>query len=511
MNVRGSESTIHLDTANVKQNLRVRSLQGGVFIFAAQACKFVLMMGFTYVLARLLSTTDFGLMGMVMAVTSFVVRFRDMGLSLATVQRDVLDHQQVSTLFWINVATGLALTILTMAAAPVLAWFYGEARLTGITLTLSAAMFLGGVSAQHHALLRRQMRFKTLAMIQVCSVLVGSSVAAALALMGAQYWALVWMHLSAAATLATGCWLACDWRPSKPLRHSGVRSMVVFGRDLTVASLLGQASRSVDNMLIGWQLGPSQVGLYAKAYQLLLLPIRQINSPISGVAIPTLSRLQHDPDQYRGYYRRGTQMVVSLGIPLVAFLAADSERAILTMLGDQWRESILVFQCLGPAAVVSACNIATGWVYVSLAQTSRQLRWSIVEATVTTLAFVIGIQWGIIGMAIACSASFCILWIPGIIYCFRTTPLRFSDFVLAVWRPFCAAIVAAVVFRWLARVLIPVGPSIAWLLLDAVFYGGIYMGAWVSTPRGWSTLREVTSLLQETRTARDSPQSNAGI
>ena len=167
-----------LRTDHVLGDLRRRSVRGGAATLAAQLCKFALQFGSTALLARLLTPDDYGLIAMVTAVTGFVAIFKDLGLSAATVQRKEITRQQSSNLFWINVACSILLMLILMAAAPLIAWFYKHPELRWITIALSASFIFGGLTAQHQALLRRQMRFGVLARIEVGAMACG--VAAAL-------------------------------------------------------------------------------------------------------------------------------------------------------------------------------------------------------------------------------------------------------------------------------------------------------------------------------------------
>jgi len=117
---------------------------------------------------------------------------------MATVQRDEINHAQISTLFWINTAIGFALALLTIALAPAIAWFYGEPRLTGITVALAGAFIFSGLTIQHQALLRRHMRFVRLGVIEVVGLLVGVATAIVAAWRGAGYWSLLFMQLAMA-------------------------------------------------------------------------------------------------------------------------------------------------------------------------------------------------------------------------------------------------------------------------------------------------------------------------
>src|SRR5256884_1103086 len=134
------------------------SVRGGVVAVVAQGLTFVLQLGSTIVLARLLSPEDFGLLGMVVAMTGFLSLFRDAGLSVSTVQRKVLTHEQTSTLFWINVAVGAMLALAAAAAAPLVVTFYREPRLFAVTIVSASAFLFNGLAVQHRALLNRAMR-----------------------------------------------------------------------------------------------------------------------------------------------------------------------------------------------------------------------------------------------------------------------------------------------------------------------------------------------------------------
>lgn len=120
------------DTEYLKTDLKGRSVRGGAVALSARVVKLALQIGSTMVLARLLTPADFGLIAMVAAVTNFALMFKDVGLSMATVQMSDINHKQISTLFWINTGVGLLITALFVASAPAVAWFYGEPKLTAI-------------------------------------------------------------------------------------------------------------------------------------------------------------------------------------------------------------------------------------------------------------------------------------------------------------------------------------------------------------------------------------------
>jgi len=155
------------DTAHLSSDLKKRSLRGGAVTLGTQGTNFVIQLGSTMVLARILTPDDYGMMAMVVAITGFATLFINLGLSTAVVQRAEINHAQVSTLFWINAAIGAFVTLLVAGLSPVIAWFYHTPELKWVALALSFNFIINGLGVQHHALLNRQMRFVALAVIQV--------------------------------------------------------------------------------------------------------------------------------------------------------------------------------------------------------------------------------------------------------------------------------------------------------------------------------------------------------
>ncbi len=488
------------DTEYLKADLKGRSVRGGAVTMAAQGTTFFLGMASTVVLARLLTPQDFGLIAMVTAVTGFVVMFKDMGLSMATVQKAEINHGQISTLFWINVVLSLGVMLVIAALAPAIAWFYGEPRLTWITLALAGAFIFGGLTIQHQALLRRNMRFGSLALIQIVSMLVSIVAAIIAAWYGAGYWALVIMRLAGAIAGAIAVWVACGWRPGLPVRRSGVREMLAFGGNLTAFNVVNYFARNIDNILIGWRWGSGPLGLYSKAYGLLMLPLRQINAPLSAVAIPVLSRLQKEPQRFLSYYRKSLTLAAMIGMPIAVFSFVVADKAILIVLGEQWAGAIPIFRVLGIAAFLgTTAGPGYGWVYLALGHVRRQFFVSIVATGSLVIGFIIGMHWGPIGIATAFSI-YTVAWrIPCVLICFWRTFLKLTDFLYAIWKPAVAAIMAGVCLFLIDSYFLTNMNLLVRFLLNFIEYSACYLLCWMFLPSGKRILCDTLYLLTELR------------
>jgi PST family polysaccharide transporter len=496
-----NDAETHFATEHLASNLKQLSVRGGAATFAGQGAKFVLNLGSTMILARLLMPQDFGLIAMVTAMTGFILVFKDMGLSMATVQRAEINHGQVSTLFWINIAISATLTLITLALAPAVAWFYKEPRLIAVTAALSSAFIFGGLTVQHEALLRRQMRLAAVATIEVSSITAGILTAIICAWAGLGYWALVWMNIARAVTNAAGVWLASAWRPGRPVRRSGVRSMLSFGGYLTGFSLVNFFARNLDNILIGRFCGAQSLGFYEKSYSMLLLPLGQITAPITGVAIPALSRLESQPERYRRFYLKAIKLVSYLSMPLVATMGALSTEIVGVILGRKWGDAAPIFLILSFAALLQPVSSTVGFIYVSLGQTRRMAAWGTVASIIVCVSFFLGLPWGAIGVASSYSICNYILFYPGFAFALKYSPITVKDVLFTIYPPFVVSVIVGLTITVLRVYFIDYG--FYWVIALSICAGGImFLFLARGLPSVWADINDIATIAKALKDAK---------
>ena len=233
--------------------MKQRAIRGGMITSACQGILFLLGIASTVVLARMLIPEHFGLIGMVAALTVLIERFQDIGLGDAIVQRKEITHEQVSTLFWINLGICFFFTILVALSAKAVAWFYNDQRLIWITVAFASNFVCSGLSIQHQALIRRRMRFDHFALIKIFSAIFGLAVAITLAWLGYGYWAFVWKELARSFLSTVLAWSFCPWRPGLPVRNAGVKSLLKFGGNVTGYNMLYYLTNNLDSIL-AWEI-----------------------------------------------------------------------------------------------------------------------------------------------------------------------------------------------------------------------------------------------------------------
>jgi O-antigen/teichoic acid export membrane protein len=393
-------------------DLKRRSVRGGFATLSAQGLKFLVQTATTMVLARLLSPEDYGLQGMMVAVTGFLGFFQDAGLVMATVQRFEVTHEQTSTLFWINVAVGVILATLCAALAPLLVTFYHEPRLYWVAVVSGAMFMFNGLAAQHGALLRRGMRFVTQAKIGVLSLVAGSVTGIVMALLGYRYWSLVGMAMANSIVGTAALWLAVPWVPGPPRRGSGVGSMLRFGGLATCNSFVVFLAWNAEKILLGRFWGADALGMYGRAYQLVTLPVQQLEVSLAAVAFPALSRIQHDAKRLAKAFLKAYNLHVSLAIPITITCALFAEEIVGIVLGAKWMAAAPIFRLLAPVAVVFAVANPLSWLVSSTGRMGRALAISAATTPPVIVGIVLGLSHGPQGVALGYSSALTLVLIP---------------------------------------------------------------------------------------------------
>ncbi|MBP1749042.1 MAG: rane protein involved in the export of O-antigen and teichoic acid [Deltaproteobacteria bacterium] len=479
-----------------RSDLTIHSFRGGILTLISQFIKFVLQIGSVVILARILTPEDYGLFAIVITIVVFVNLLKDMGLQMATIQHREITRGQVSNLFWVNTAMGAGFAALAIVAAPLVGRLYNEPRLAAMLGVLSLVYVANALTSQQQAILKRTMRFGVLALIEVVSMAVGVLVAIIAALWGAGYWSLVYMHLTLTIFSAAGIWWVSGWVPEMPNPNADVRPMLRFGWHLTGMGVLAFACRNVDTLLIGWYWGARELGFYEKAYQLLLIPLLQVEVPLSGVALSILSRVQANREEHRRQYKRIILMTAFIGMAMVAFLYVAAEKAILVILGSQWLSSVPIFRALAPAAFVDTFLLTLNWVLMSLGESAKLFRLTVAVTIVTLTGFVIGLPWGALGVAVAYSICRVGLTLPVIMYVSRHSPLRLKDVLRTLAKPAASAILAAAGLAVIAPYIVIATNRFVDLMSNGIIFVVFYVLIWLAMPGGRQSFFDLVRLFR---------------
>ena len=287
------------------------------------------------ILARLLSPEDFGVFAIAFAVIGFLEFAKSGGMVVPVIQSQTISRDQLDTLFWFNAGVGVVRRDLRVSHRAGDRLPLRRPPTPRLITALALTFVLGGLSTQHVALLRRTLRFTTLAVCETAALAIASAVGIFAAMHGARLLVARLLSLTREAMLLTLSVIATRWIPIWPRRWANIAPLVRFGGVMMAFDVMGYLTFKLDNLIVAWYLGAAALGFYDKAYQFLLMPATQITLPLSNVVHATLSRLQTEPDRFRAYLHRALLLATSLGMPLTAFLYGNAATIIEQLLGAQ--------------------------------------------------------------------------------------------------------------------------------------------------------------------------------
>ncbi|SEK80629.1 polysaccharide transporter, PST family [Pseudoxanthomonas sp. GM95] len=391
-------------------NLGSRAAAGAAKTMAGQGARMVVQFGGIILLARLLSPEDYGLMAMVTALVGICEILRDFGLSSAAIQAKSLSNAQRDNLFWVNSAIGLGLGLTVFAGAGLIADFYHEPRLVAVAQVMSVTFLLSGMNTQYRAHLSRGLQFGRLAMSDVGGQTLGliSGVLAALA--GWGYWALAIQQVVGGAVGLIISAIASRWLPGRPHRGVPMRDFLTYGTNLMAAQMLGYVSQNIGQVVIGYRTGAEALGLYNRAFQLLMMPLNQINAPATTVALPVLSKLQDEPGRYDIFLLRGQTVLVHVVVAIFAFACAQASPLITIFLGEKWQPAVIIFQVLAVGGIFQVVAYASYWVFLSKGLAGSQLVYAVIARLLIIACIFGGAYWGALGVAAGYSLGLALTW-----------------------------------------------------------------------------------------------------
>jgi len=383
-----------------------------MWTFGDQIVTQVVFVLFGIFLARILSPAVFGVVGMVTMFTNFAALFIDMGFGVALIQKKEADDEHFSSVFWLNLGIGCFLYVLFFFMAPLFSIFFHQPQLTILVRVICLSFIISSLTSVQSNLLVRELKFKQKVLFNWISVLLGYSVAFILAIRGYGVWAVVWMTIVTASSNSLLYWISSAWRPSFLFNTSKIKELSKFGFNVLGDTSVNYWSRNFDNFIIGRVLGSTELGLYTRAYSLMLLPLRNISSVITKVMFPAFSKKQDDVASIKRHYLQIIKYISLVTFPAMISLSLVSKEFVLLFFGKNWAGMIPVLAILSLVGAVQSIFSLNGMIYNSLGKAHIAFKVSLLVNVVLIIAFTIGVNFGIVGMAWSYLIASILLFFP---------------------------------------------------------------------------------------------------
>lgn len=391
--------------------LREQTVTGLAWSLTSQAGRQVIQLVITAILARLLDSTDFGLLGMATVFTGFLLQMNEKGFAGALIQNQKAGEAHYSTVFWMSLVLAFGWTaLLALGSAPIAA-FYGRPELQPIVVWLSLNFVIAATMVVPRALLIKAMDFKKLAGIETAATAFSGAAGIWAALSGYGYWSLVAQTIAFHLVSSILFLALCPWKPKAVFSVAAFREMFHFSAHSTLTFVFNYASRNADYLLIGKFLGAELLGYYTLAYKLMMAPLQNISWVFSKVMFPAFSRVQNDPVRLREGYLKMTKGISLITFPILCALIVVAPGMIDTVFGAKWRPAVDLVRILAVCGLFQSIATVLGNILLAQGKADVQLRFGIANTIVSVTAIGLGLQGGIIGVALFYTVSQ-LLWTP---------------------------------------------------------------------------------------------------
>jgi PST family polysaccharide transporter len=480
------------------RTLTQRTAAGVAWTSAFQVARQLLQVLSVSVLARHVPPAAYGLIAMAFLVTSLLETIRDAGTGQALIRERNMSDEIASTAFWLNCLVGGTAALLVVLGAWPAARFFHEPQIIPVLQVLSVSFFLGALSVVPTAILNRAMDFKRLALVQTAAAIIGTTVAISVALAGGKVWSLVSGTLSIVFCTTVGVWILAPFRLKFVFDREAARRILKFGLNLSGFHIFNYFSRNADNLLVGKFLGSLALGYYQMGYMLMTYPLQNFTLMVTQVVYPAMAKFHDDHQRLRAAYLRISALVALVTFPVMLGLGVTAPSFVRVFLGPRWAPVAALLMVFAPLGAIQSIYATVGVLYNTQGRTDLQFRWQMFASVWYVLSFIMGLRWGIMGVATCYAIVWMILMVPSFLIPFRLVQLPGWTFLRTLWPTVWISLVMTAccgAWRYLLFRLSVTNPFLELLstvLLGVTVYVGVVL--WRKPP----VLSELASVLEGT-------------
>jgi PST family polysaccharide transporter len=402
----------------------------------------------TFLVARLLTPTDYGIAGMATVYLGLVQLVSEFGLGAALVQRRDISQKDISRLGGLSVLVGLALFAASAGVSPLIAGFFREPEVQLVVVVLASTFLITGLQVVPNSLLARDLLFKRLALIEGIAALTQTVVTFGLALGGARYWALVLGGVTGKTVATVLLLYSRPHRLAWPGDLRTLSSALTFGWRVVLTRLSWYVYSNADFAIIGRLLGTQSLGSYSFGWTIGSIPVDKVTSIVGRVAMPVLSAVQRERAAVARYLLLLSEGLALAILPASLGLSLVARDFVPVVLGAHWNAAIVPLQALAAHATFRCLLAPYGQALLALDETRQSVRVGILQVLVMPAVFyVAAMQWGIDGVAISWLVVHPVITIPPLLlYTLRRVDLPLTRLLTVLWPAISsAALMSAVV------------------------------------------------------------------
>ena len=359
----------------------------------------IVQWGATFLVIRILAPADYGLFAMTQVVVLLLNMLNGYGLASGLIRQPDVTDRQIRQLFGMMLLVNLGLAVIQLVLAPVAAAYYRQ-PIIGHMLQVQALIYLTTpFMALAYALLSRSMDFRRQARVNILSSIASAAAALGGALAGFGVWTLVIAPIVMFAVRAVGLTVAARSLMLPLFDFRGAGHLARYGSVMAVGQLLWFVESQMDVFIAGRVLDPHMLGIYTTSLFLTQIFVSKVVPPLNEVAFSAYARMQHDSAAIASAFARSIRVIMTAALPFYVGLAVTAEPIVLTMLGDKWAEAIPIVMILACAMPMLTVQVLLAPACDAIGRPGISVRNGATGAVLLTAAYLIGIQWGVMGLA----------------------------------------------------------------------------------------------------------------
>lgn len=357
---------------------------------SSQAAQFAMAV----VLARLLTPDEYGLIAMATVFLAFAGSFSEFGFGVALIQRKELNDEHPNSAFWVNMGVGVLLFALFSLASPWIADFYSEPQLESIVPVLALPFLFEPLGMVQRSMLHRSMNFRSLAVVELATAASSGAIGIVLAVNGYGVWSLVVSAVLSRAINIGISWWYIKWLPRWGFSQIALRELFGFSGNFTLYGVIDYLGKSLDRLLIGRFMGAHDVGIYNRAYAIMMAPFTQIVWVVASVLFPALSSIQEDKERVGRIFLRSISLVTFISMPALLGLIVVADPFVRVLFGAQWLEAIPILQIFCLLGLAEIIKNMIGAVIESQGDSAGLVRYSTAQSVLNMVAISLGVVTG---------------------------------------------------------------------------------------------------------------------
>ena len=456
------------------QNLGDKVIRGAIWSIYERFGYLGIQFVANLIMARLLTPTDFGIIGILLIFVSVANVLADSGLGAALVQKKELLKEDCSTIFYTNILIATILYCLIYIAAPLINVFFNYDNLTLYLRCICVIVLIDSVGSIQNSLINRNLDFKSIAILKNIAALIACIVSIYLAYHGFGVWALIIQYIIFSIMRTILLYIFSKWRPSLIFSMESLKTLFGFGSKLMLSTFIAELYLNFQTFLIGKFLNPSILGYYTQAKQLQQVPVSALTSIVNQVSFPAFSKLQDERDRFVNAYKHNLILLAAINFPLMFLLSAIAKPLIIVLYSDKWIDSVPLFQllCIGFGALLAIHNTNLT-VLKALGKSNEVLKLEIIKKIIGVVLMTFGIlTFGIWGVMFALALNSIIeLFLNGN-YIYKNISINISSQIRFILPYLSFSIIAFVVSIAIINILN--ASNIFLLLIGAAVFSIIY-------------------------------------